>query len=97
MTFASSVPDFRFSNFLKGLFVICGKYKATPIRVGLRVGAVCGPGGLPENRAGTVVSTETTGWGTRWKVEMDDSSIEWISAMQTNEVGIGWYSIGESA
>ena len=77
--------------------MICGKYKATAIRVGLRVGVVCGPGEFPENRTGTVVNQLTNRWGTQWEVEMDDGSPEWISAMHTNEMGIGWYAIGEPA
>jgi hypothetical protein len=73
--------------------MICGKYKATSIRVGLRVGAACGPGEFPEDRAGTVIEQQMTRWGRHWEVRMDDGSRETIHTDVTNEMGIGWYSI----
>ena len=75
--------------------MIVGKYKATAVRVGLRVGVVCGPGEFPENRTGTVVNQQTNRCGTQWEVEMDNGPREWISAAQTNEMGIRWYAIGD--
>lgn len=77
--------------------MIRGKYKAAVLRVGLRVGAACGPGEFPEDRPGTITEKEVTRWGTTWKVQLDDGSQEWISGVQTTAMGIGWYAIEEAA
>jgi hypothetical protein len=75
--------------------MILGKYKAVPVRVGLRVGAVSGPGEFPEHRAGIVIEKVLNRWGTHWIVQMDRGTIESISCPVTNEMGIGWYAVGE--
>ncbi|AJY03096.1 hypothetical protein AK36_6098 (plasmid) [Burkholderia vietnamiensis LMG 10929] len=75
--------------------MIQGRYKATELRVGLRVGAVSGPGELPEQNAGAVVRHVPTRWGGYWEVLMDSGAIESLSCSVTSEMGIGWYALGE--
>jgi hypothetical protein len=77
--------------------MIRGKYKAVQVRVGLRVGVVCGPGELPERRAGRVMEEVRNRWGTHWIVQMDRGTVESISCALTNEMGIGWYAVEEGA
>ncbi|MDR5776967.1 hypothetical protein [Caballeronia sp. LZ003] len=76
--------------------MIRSKYKRTALRIGLRVGVVSGPGQFPEDRPGRIVEKDVNRWGTHWQVEMADGSEEWISALETTEMGIGWYAIEES-
>ena len=73
--------------------MIRGRYKATPMRDGLRVGVICGPGELPEHRAGVVSRFVPTRWGGHWEVMMDTGDVEAVSCSVTNEMGIGWYSL----
>ncbi len=77
--------------------MISGKYKAEKLRVGLRVGAVCGPGERPEDCQGWVTNRVETRWGVHWLVTMDDGTAESISCDVTNEMGIGWYALAEAA
>lgn len=77
--------------------MIRGKYKATVLSIGLRVGAVSGQGQFPEDRSGRIVAKDVNRWGTQWKVAMADGSEEWISGLETTEMGIGWYAIEDAA
>lgn len=73
--------------------MIQGRYKASKLRVGLRVGAVSGPGQLPEQNPGVVTRHVPTRWGGHWEVLMDSGAIDSVACSVTNEMGIGWYAI----
>lgn len=56
---------------------------------GQRVGAVSGPGQLPVNNAGTVLTHVTNPYGTSALILMDDGRTEYCEGL--TDVGIGWY------
>lgn len=73
--------------------MIRGRYKAIELQVGLRVGAVSGPGQLPEQNPGVVTRHVPTKWGGHWDVRMDSAAIEFIACSGRNDMGIGRYAI----
>ncbi len=58
---------------------------------GSRVGVVCGPGELPRDHQGIVLSQITDRWGTHALVLMDDGTSRTCEGL--TEVGIGWYQL----
>ena len=65
--------------------------KPVPPSIGIRVGFVYGPGEFPKDCAGVVLAHETTEWGTRAVVMMDDGTFTY--PRQLTEVGIGCYAL----